>query len=102
MATLANSFVHSIEWYVFLRFIAGIGLAGELGVGVTLMAETVPKELRAYGSSLIICIGMLGAGVAIFCRSCFRMAITVLQWAVFLGTAASGFKDVEFRMLLFI
>jgi MFS family permease len=52
--------------YMALRFIAGIGLAGELGAGITLVSETLPKELRAIGTSLVAGFGLLGAVVANF------------------------------------
>jgi MFS family permease len=50
--------------YVTLRFIAGIGLAGELGAGITLVSEVLPKELRALGTSLVAGIGLSGAVIA--------------------------------------
>ncbi len=50
--------------YAVLRFIAGIGLAGELGAGITLVSETLPKELRAIGTSIVAGFGLLGAVVA--------------------------------------
>lgn len=50
--------------YAALRFIAGIGLAGELGAGITLVAESLPKELRAIGTSIVAGFGLLGAVVA--------------------------------------
>lgn len=50
--------------YAILRFIAGIGLAGELGAGITLVAESMPKELRAIATSIVAGFGLLGAVVA--------------------------------------
>ncbi len=50
--------------YAVLRFIAGVGLAGELGAGITLVSETLPKELRAIGTSIVAGFGILGAVVA--------------------------------------
>lgn len=50
--------------YAVLRFIAGLGLAGELGAGITLVSESLPKELRAIGTSLVAGFGLLGAVVA--------------------------------------
>jgi MFS family permease len=50
--------------YAILRFIAGLGLAGELGAGITLVSESLPKELRAIGTSLVAGFGLLGAVVA--------------------------------------
>lgn len=52
--------------YAWLRFIAGVGLAGELGAGITLVSETLPKELRAIGCSIVAGFGVLGAVVANF------------------------------------
>ncbi|MDP4199009.1 MAG: MFS transporter [Bacteroidota bacterium] len=64
IANIANGFVQSVEQYALLRFIAGIGLAGELGAGVTLVSELLPKEYRGYGTALITAVGMLGALLA--------------------------------------
>ncbi|EDO25860.1 predicted protein, partial [Nematostella vectensis] len=52
------------ETYAILRFIAGIGLAGELGAGITLVSESLPKELRALGTSIVAGFGLSGAVVA--------------------------------------
>src|SRR5690606_17276007 len=53
-----------VTTYALLRFIAGIGLAGELGAGITLVSESLPKELRAIGTSIVAGFGLLGAVVA--------------------------------------
>ena len=58
--------MRDITVYKALRFVAGIGLAGELGAGVTLVAEILPKKLRAIGTSLVAGFGLLGAAVAYF------------------------------------
>ena len=63
-ANIANAFVDSTLLYAWCRFLAGIGLAGELGAGVTLVAELLPKRLRGYGTTIIAGIGILGAVVA--------------------------------------
>ena len=57
-------FANKINAYAFLRFIAGVGLAGELGAGITLVSESLPKELRAIGTSIVAGFGILGAVVA--------------------------------------
>jgi MFS family permease len=57
-------FTDKVTIYATLRFIAGIGLAGELGAGITLVSESLPKELRAIGTSLVAGFGILGAVVA--------------------------------------
>lgn len=61
LANVANGFVQSVDQYAILRFVAGIGLAGELGLGITLVAELMPKETRGYATTLIATIGVLGA-----------------------------------------
>ncbi|MFP8893900.1 MFS transporter [Chryseobacterium sp. EZn1] len=55
---------HLIYQYAGLRFIAGIGLAGELGAGITLVSESLPKNLRAIGTSVVAGFGLMGAVVA--------------------------------------
>ena len=62
-ANLLNGFISDLNVYALLRFLAGIGLAGELGAGVTLVNETLPKEKRGYGSLIIAGVGAMG-GVA--------------------------------------
>lgn len=61
MANLANGFVHAIGAYAVWRFVAGFGLAGELGGGITLVTEILPKELRGYGTAVISSVGVFGA-----------------------------------------
>jgi MFS family permease len=61
IANLANGFVHSIEAYAVWRFVAGFGLAGELGGGITLVTEVLPKALRGYGTTIISTVGVFGA-----------------------------------------
>lgn len=64
IANLLNAFVTNVEQYAILRFIAGIGLAGELGAGVTLVSEILPKEKRGYGVMIIASFGVLGVVAA--------------------------------------
>jgi len=61
LANIACGFVQDAETYRLLRFVAGVGLAGELGAGITLVSEILPKHLRAIGTSLVAGIGLLGA-----------------------------------------
>lgn len=61
VANIANGMVHSVEAYALWRFIAGIGLAGELGAGITLVAETLPKNKRGYGTMIVAAVGLTGA-----------------------------------------
>lgn len=70
LANIACGFLPQIPFedkttlYAILRFIAGVGLAGELGAGITLVSESLPKELRAIGTSIVAGFGLLGAVVA--------------------------------------
>jgi putative MFS transporter len=64
IANIANGFVHSVGAYSLWRFIAGVGLAGELGAGITLVAELMPKEKRGYATTIIASVGISGAVVA--------------------------------------
>jgi putative MFS transporter len=61
IANLANGFIHDVTQYGILRFIAGFGLAGELGAGITLVAESLPKEKRGYGTMIVALVGVSGA-----------------------------------------
>lgn len=64
IANLINAFVTDVTTYAIVRVIAGIGLAGELGAGITLVSETMSKEKRGYGTMIIVTFGALGAVVA--------------------------------------
>lgn len=64
LANMMNAFVANVEQYALLRFIAGIGLAGELGAGVTLIAEILPQNIRGYGVAAIASFGVLGVVAA--------------------------------------
>ncbi len=64
LANIANAFVTNIEQYAICRFIAGIGLAGEIGAGITLVAELLPKDKRGLGAMLVATLGVIGGVVA--------------------------------------
>jgi MFS family permease len=64
VANTANGLVNTVGMYSVLRFIAGVGLAGELGAGVTLVSEVLPKEIRGYGTTVVASVGILGAVAA--------------------------------------
>ena len=64
VANIANAFVHDIDTYALIRFLAGVGLAGELGSGITLVAESMSVEKRGYGTILVATMGALGAVTA--------------------------------------
>jgi MFS transporter, putative metabolite:H+ symporter len=65
-ATFTNSFTHTFEVYLLLRFLAGVGLAGELGAAITLVTEQMPQKYRGIGPALIGGCGMLGAIVGAY------------------------------------
>lgn len=71
LANIANGFVQDIYTYAALRFLAGIGLAGELGAGITLISETMSREKRGYGTMIVSTVGILGAVAAYFVADSF-------------------------------
>jgi putative MFS transporter len=66
IANFVNGMVHDVNSYAVIRLIAGIGLAGELGAGITLVSETLSKERRGYGTTIVAMIGLLGAVAAAY------------------------------------
>lgn len=64
IANIANAFVHDLNTYAALRFLAGLGLAGELGAAITLVAEVMPKEVRGYGTTIVATLGICGSAAA--------------------------------------
>ena len=107
LANIACGFVQDPNMYKVIRFIAGIGLAGELGAGITLVSESLPKNLRAIGTSLVAGIGLLGAVFAFFTAELFDwrtayfigggMGITLLllRIGVFESSAFSAIKKLK-------
>ncbi|MBK9295227.1 MAG: MFS transporter [Oligoflexia bacterium] len=97
-ANIANAFVNSVEAYAVWRFIAGLGLAGELGAGITLVCELMDKKSRGFGTTIIASVGVLGAVVAALVGDFFSwriayivggvMGLTLLALRV--GVAESG------------
>ncbi len=73
LATFANGFVTSLDQYLALRFLAGLGLAGEIGVGVTLVLETLPTDKRGLGIAIVTSIGLSGALFA-------ALATKIMPW----------------------
>lgn len=64
IANIANGFVTTVNAYALWRFLAGIGLSGELGAGVTLVSELMPKDKRGWGTTLIATVGVTGVVAA--------------------------------------
>jgi len=103
IANFANAYVHSVDMYALVRFIAGIGLAGELGAGITLVTETLSKEKRGYGTMIVSAIGLFGAALAVEVakygwQDAYKVGgcLGVLLLLLRLGTFESGmFKSIE-------
>ena len=72
VANIANGFVQNVDQYKLIRFIAGVGLAGELGAGITLVSELISKEKRGIATSMVAGIGITGAVVAFFMKENFH------------------------------
>jgi putative MFS transporter len=92
LANLANGFVQDVTQYAVLRFIAGIGLAGELGAGITLVTEVMTTETRGYGTMIVATIGIFGAVVAAMVGDYFDWRV-----AYFVG-AGLGFVLLVMRV----
>lgn len=118
MANVLNGFVTSVNMYAFLRFIAGVGLAGELGAAITLVSETLNKELRGYGTALVGGIGILGAVCAGIVGDLFSwrtsyiiggvmglflllMRLSVYESGMFQSTHTQHLKRGDIRMLFY-
>src|SRR6476469_1136208 len=105
IGNIANGFVQTVDQYALVRFITGIGLAGELGAGITLVSELLPKEKRGIGTSMVAGIGLFGAVVAYFTyqatkdwRLCYKIGgvLGILLLFLRISVAESGmFKSVQ-------
>lgn len=71
LANVANGFIDNVETYKWLRLVAGIGLAGELGAGITLVSEVMSKEKRGVGTTIVASVGVAGAILAYFVNELF-------------------------------
>lgn len=97
-ATLANGFVGSLATYTVCRVVAGIGLAGELGAGVTLVAELLPKRTRGLGTMVVAAVGVTGVVTASLVAGLFAWrtayviggALGVLLLLLRIGVRESG------------
>jgi len=104
IANFLNSYAGSVNTYAAIRFFAGIGLAGELGAGITLVSETMSKEKRGYGTMIVAVVGLFGAVLANIVakhfgwQNAYRVggALGVVLLALRMGTFESGmFKEAE-------
>jgi MFS family permease len=64
VANIANAFVTSPDAYALMRFLAGVGLAGELGAAVTLVSESLSQKMRGYGTAIVASVGIMGSVTA--------------------------------------
>lgn len=78
LANIANAFVTTTDQYALLRFLAGIGLAGELGAAITLVSEVLDKEARGYGAAIVAAVGILGAVAAAIVGATFSWQVAYL------------------------
>ena len=74
-ANIANGMVQNIQQYFICRFLAGVGLAGELGVGITLVSEVMSKERRGYGTTIVSSVGIAGAVAGYFVATYYNWRI---------------------------
>ncbi len=116
VANIANGFVQTVPQYAALRLIAGVGLAGELGAGITLVSEIMHRESRGYGTTIVATIGILGAVVAALIGDFFDwrtayfvgggmglalllLRVGLYESGMFAGVKASGVKLGSFSSL---
>jgi MFS transporter, putative metabolite:H+ symporter len=105
LCNIGNGLISSVEHYNILRFVAGIGLAGELGAGITLVSELLSKEKRGLGTSLVAGVGLTGCVVAYFIskqldwRTCYfvggglGLALLLLRVSVLESNMFTAMKD---------
>ncbi len=105
VANFLTGFVETVDQYKYARFVAGIGLAGELGAGITLVSELLPKNKRGIGTSLVAGIGLFGAVFAYFTykvtddwRLCYKIGggLGIILLFLRISVAESGmFREVR-------
>jgi putative MFS transporter len=105
IANFATAFIQTVNQYAVCRFIAGLGLAGELGAGITLVTELLPKNKRGIGTSMVAGIGLAGAVAAYFTheftgdwRLCYKIGggLGILLLLLRISVAESGmFKQIK-------
>ena len=116
IANIANAYVQDIQTYAIIRFIAGIGLAGELGAGITLVTESMSKENRGYGTMIVASIGLMGAVFAAFITDHFEwrtayliggvlgfllllMRVSVTESSMFTSAKKEAHQLADFKIL---
>jgi MFS family permease len=101
LANFANGFVQTVPQYAVLRFIAGIGLAGELGAGITLVAELLPQRMRSYGAVIVSTMGVLGGILAFLVADIFDWRTSYFAGG-FMGLALLFLRIRVFESGLFL
>ncbi len=96
LANIANGFVNDLTSYAILRFIAGVGLAGEFGAGVTLVSEIMPKQYRGYGTTVISFLGLVGALTASYVGSTFDWRLAYIIGGV-MGLAVLAGRFISLK-----
>jgi predicted MFS family arabinose efflux permease len=116
LANIANAYVQDIQTYAIIRFIAGVGLAGELGAGITLVTESMSKEKRGYGTMIVASIGLMGAVFAAFITDHFEwrtayliggvlgfllllMRVSVTESSMFTSAKKEAHQLADFKLL---
>ena len=116
IANIANAYVQDIQTYAIIRFIAGVGLAGELGAGITLVTESMSKEKRGYGTMIVASIGLMGAVFAAFITDHFEwrtayliggvlgfllllMRVSVTESSMFTSAKKEAHQLADFKLL---
>jgi putative MFS transporter len=85
LGSIANGLVHSLGQYELARFVTGLGLAGELGAGITLVSELMPKERRGIATSWVAGIGLSGAVLAYFVKQWFGAGVDGWRTCYYIG-----------------
>ena len=85
LGSIANGMVHTLGQYELARFVTGLGLAGELGAGITLVSELMPKERRGIATSWVAGIGLCGAVFAFYIKQWFGAGIDGWRTCYYIG-----------------
>jgi putative MFS transporter len=109
LANIVNAFVVDIHQYAIIRFIAGVGLAGELGAAITLVTEILPKHQRGYGTAIVASVGLLGAvtaalvgdfldwKIAYIVGGCLGLTLLLLRFKIYDSGMYQNIKESNVR-----
>jgi putative MFS transporter len=114
LANIANGMIQTLDQYYVMRFFAGLGLAGELGIGITLVTEVMSKETRGYGTTLVSGIGIAGAAagflvadkfdwrIAYYVGGALGFLLLILRISVYESGMFTKIKNVDIRKGSFV